>query len=136
MVNEDYIRGFFDGDGCVHLHRGERGLVPVVHLSNSSLGLLEKIAQWLKAKDFHPHVKVARRTPGKGKEVYYYLALQRWQEIIRFGKEIGTEMPEKAVIFQEIELANDLRLRRFPRGGKGATVRAVEQMLKHSERMV
>lgn len=99
-MDRNYIRGFFDGEGTVGLYtRGfnehHQALQPRIALANNCIPILEAISEFLKHEGYHPTIK---RNSGQ----CYTLNLRRWNDILRFIDEIGTNHPDKQSIFDKV----------------------------------
>ena len=135
-MDRGYIRGFFDGEGSVGLfHCGKKrpeAVRPRLELSNTCLIILKEIYDFLVDEGYHPSITSYAHIVGR-KTIHYRLSLKRWREIIKFADEIGTNHPDKQARFAAIRAHYSLvKLR----NSRGDAVAAVQQMLKHSQKML
>jgi intein-encoded DNA endonuclease-like protein len=136
MINEDYIRGFFDGEGSV-LFSKQRSYYRVrVQVSNTCLSILEAVYEFLTTKGYHVSLVPWKIHPNKKHMPLWELYISRWDDVVRFYQEIGTDHPNKRAKFEAIMAYNKTRKLRYPTGGKQAAVRAAEEMLKGSRRIL
>jgi len=144
MVDASYIRGFFDGEGCIscsdRLRKGKRvGDSPYrvfyCHLdfTNTSLSLLLSIRDWLQGQGYHPRLRKQPRPDKPDATPYYILSLHRPDEIVRFFEEIGTNHPDKRARLEEVK--SYYRMHRRGATPKQEAQRAVTEMLKQSKPM-
>jgi len=144
MIDASYVRGFFDGEGCVsyseRLRRGKRvgdspfwGVYCHLDFTNTSLSLLLSIRDWLQEQGYHPKLRKCPRSDRPDETPYYILSLHRPDEIIRFFEEIGTNHPDKRAKFEEVK--SHYRIRRRGTTSKREAQRVVTEMLKQSKPM-
>jgi len=156
-IDEGYIRGFFDADGFVyigdHLHKVDyhgktnrtyryRRTIMMVAFTNTNVPLLEGIKSFLESKGYHPKLRnVTPRTKPRsgqilGTKPMYNLELTNVQEMVRFGKEIGSNHPDKAPKFADIETAIRNRPGRYRYRGKASLLESQANMQNYSKIMI
>jgi len=101
-ITADYIRGFFDGEGCVYVK--QRHLVIV----NTNLSLLQRIKRKLASLRIESHLgvhsKTKRRRPSeiKRRRICYRLRIFGYHNILRLSKLIGSPVKEKRQALADI----------------------------------
>ena len=135
-INEHDIRTAFDSEGT---------LSPVKHLgyttwalsiSNTDLHWLELLQEYLIQRGYHPKMRTSLH-PDKPKwHTSYNLQIERVGEMARFIKDFPplTAHRQKRAAEYELWMHRPRRNRGTPH--HRSTVKAVEQMLKHSRRML
>lgn len=134
MIDKEYIKGFFDGEGTVGLYTQgsrthHRALCPELRIFNTCLPVILTIKEFFDKNGYHCFIKERNL---QSRKTMYELCLKRWGDILRFINTIGTNHPDKQAIFERIEAQDIIR----KRGSKKETIRAVEQMLKLSSKMI
>jgi len=95
QVNEDYVRGFFDGGGCVHV--AQRMLI----LTNTNKNIIDDICIFLKSIKIKTHVM--SRTPQKPHHnVCYDIRIHDYFSVQRFFHLIGTNHEDKYLKFLRV----------------------------------
>ena len=93
-ITTDYIRGFFDGEGCVYAR--QRHLMIV----NTNLSLLRMIRRKLTSLKIKSHLEVHSKVKKRSSEILskrtcYRLRIFGYHNILRFSKHIGSSVKEK-----------------------------------------
>ena len=121
MVSNDYIRGLFDGEGCVLLQDIQPHQKPRVQITNTCLELLLKVKDALVRQGYHPLLYHRKDLHFPLNHERHDLVLRRWAEVIRFYQDIGTEHPDKKPIFDKIIVADQIRPHCYGARGRHGT---------------
>lgn len=95
MINNDYVRGYFDAHGNVdkpkpiispHLFR--------IRFYDRFQDQLKRVENYLATQGYHPCYRLDHTHQNGKLSFTYELSLNRQAEIRRFAEEIGSERPE------------------------------------------
>jgi len=135
-INDHDIRTAFDCEGTLSPAKLPRKTTWTLRISNTDLHWLELLQTYLVEKGYHPKIRSFER-PDKPKWVTgYTLRIERVAEMARFITEfppLTTRRQKRAAEFR-VWLHRPKFLRN--RFTSPATINAVEQMLKHSRRLI
>lgn len=102
-INKDYIRGFFDGEGCVS--RVSKNSI-IVTIANTNLEILEKIKFFLDRLSIHCKIVIVTPSLKSTKSCYIIRITGIWNTY-RFWKFIGSNHQDKinrfVIIFKKNE---------------------------------
>lgn len=101
----DFIRGFFDSEGCVHTGKTARGCH--ISMSNTNLALIEYIKKLLIKLDISPFFTFSYLESGK---IFYNLVVKRYEDMIRFISLIDTSIGRKREKMKELNRIVSKRL--------------------------
>jgi len=97
------LKGFFDSDGSISYYRSFDHRYPVIAFYNTDIKNVNIINRLLEKLNYHPKKsKYSPRINNYEKKIQYSLRLLRKNEVVRFGKEIGSSIKRKQEVFNEI----------------------------------
>lgn len=135
-INEHDIRTAFDTEGCLSPAHYPKRIVWDLEISNTDLHWLELVRDYLVAHGYHPHI-YANTHPNRPKSrVVYNLFIYRNAEIARFLTDFPPLMAQKQQRASEFRLWLHRPKYLRDRSKSRSTIKAVEQMLKSSRRMI
>ncbi|MBA7683229.1 hypothetical protein ES703_91590 [subsurface metagenome] len=95
MINNDYIRGYFDAHGRVYVaHNGRRYPQYVVEFQDRDQTQLGRVNDYLLKLGYSPSRYTFRHASKFGEAVSNKIHIGKGSEVECFAKEIGTERPE------------------------------------------
>ncbi len=130
MVSNDYIRGFFDGEGSVALYKTRGNLHPYLRITNTAILPLLQIKESLVSQGFHPTLVIRKPPINKRWKQVYTLQLLRWEEVVRFYHVISTGLLKHQATFEEIEALNRVRRHHFPPESIEATLQMLGEKMR------
>ncbi|MBA7691955.1 hypothetical protein ES703_100511 [subsurface metagenome] len=107
LVNNDYIRGLFDGEGTARLakDRRRRHCQPRIQITNICLPVLQEVKQCLLSQGYK-HVYLGRKNTNANPLHYrpcYDIIISSRADCLKFVEEIGANIPSKLAKLKEIE---------------------------------
>ena len=114
-INRDYIRGLFDGEGCVHLLTSSHSVQ--VSISNTNLEILEKTKEVLDAFLIRSQLVPRTRPENKKHKTCYLLIINDIWSAYSFWTFIGSCHKDKIKKFKKGFYKNE-KLRRYLLTGK------------------
>ena len=102
MINNDYIRGYFDAHGYIYSTKRQRGSLRwrVVFQAQDE-SQMEKVYVSLTNKGYHPCSYRRKNNGFFGPRAGRRITIERLAEVERFIKEIGTEKSETQKRFNQ-----------------------------------
>lgn len=98
-INADYLRGFFDGEGCLRSNRP--GSVQLV-LSNTCHALLWQVFNWLLERDYNASFSEEKPKP-LTKIPAYRIDIQEYASVLKWFKEIGSNRSDMWEKWEQIQ---------------------------------
>lgn len=103
MINNDYVRGYFDAHGLIYKHTDPKGYEYWrISFQESNDAQLWRVVRYLTDKGYHLSNGRYGRDTTRGHTTTYKAELCRQAEVKRFAEEIGTERPEWQERFNEL----------------------------------
>jgi hypothetical protein len=135
-INEHDIRSAFDGEGTLSPHTNSVHTVWVIQIANTDLHWLELLQEYLIQQGYHPKIRQTTH-PDKPKwKDIYKLTIERVGEMTRFLTDFPPLIAHKQRRAAEFKLWLHSPQRKRWGGRHPGSVKAVEQMLKNSRRMM
>ena len=101
-ITDDYLRGFFDGEGSLEVSRYKNSYRTQLSFSNTCLPLMEAIFEYLRGRGFHPSIYY--RTPKKeGHKSYSIISFSNFANIEHWFSTIGSCHPLKLKKWEELK---------------------------------
>ena len=131
IINNDYLRGLFDGEGCVNFSVSRGYRQPRIQITNTSLPLLQEIKAYFITQGYK-HAYLGRKNPNSHppRKPCYDLVLRSKHDVVKFINEVGANIPSKQAKLKEVEAYCKLNIRYFEKN----TIIAIEQMLYKSKK--
>ncbi|MBA7574475.1 hypothetical protein ES708_16281 [subsurface metagenome] len=109
MVNNDYIRGYFDAHGYIYSTERQRGGPPRwrVVFQDQDKSQIGKVHTFLTNEGYHLCSYLRKNNGLFGPSTVQKVTIERQAEVERFIKEIGTEKPEMQERFNQFLTRKD-----------------------------
>jgi len=93
MVNNDYVRGYFDAHGYIYSTKRQEGGAPRwrIVFQDQDKSQIEKAHTFLTNEGYHPYNYLRKDKGLFGPRTVQKITILRQAEVERFIKEIGTE---------------------------------------------
>ena len=109
MVNNDYVRGYFDAHGYIYFTERRRGGPPHwrIVFQDKDKSQADKVHTFLTNEGYHPRSYPRKNNGLFGPRIVQKVTIERQAEIERFIREIGTEKPKSQERFNQFLTRKD-----------------------------
>jgi len=92
MINNDYVRGYFDAKGYIYSTKRQRGTLRWrISFQDKDNSQIEQVYAFLTNEGYHPCSYLRKNNGLFGPRTVRKTTIEREAEVERFIKEIGTE---------------------------------------------
>ena len=124
MINNDYVRGYFDAHGCIYSTKRQGGTLRWrIGFQDKENSQIEQVHAFLTNEGYHPCSYLRKNNGLFGSRTVYKITIERQAEVKRFIKEIGSEKSKSQERFNQFLHQKDIKelieCRRDARGDQG-----------------
>jgi len=116
QITLEYIRGFFDGEGCINLTKKNHNRIGgMIFITNTDKTIIDKISNKLSKLGIKHNINIVPATLIR--KTKYSLFISNVYGCYQFYTKIGTAHPEKEIKFKKL-FKNSIRLKWILRAKK------------------
>lgn len=102
QITNEWLKGFFDGDGCLSVNHRTVGGGYALILTNTNKELIDAIAEYLTSQGFFFSIR-AQKAKSANYSTAYHITIANLEYIYKWFREIGSNHPKKLAKWAELQ---------------------------------